>query len=85
MSGYLVHARRRWKMESAKLMADMEMIKIATGERTRFMQDGSVVKDQIEPPKIEWCDRCETFKRFDGGRYDTVMGSPELWYCVDCK
>ncbi len=66
-------------------MSDMEMIKIATGERTRFMADGLVVKDQVDPPKIEWCDRCETFKRFDGGRYDTVMGSPELWYCELCK
>lgn len=85
MPAHLVHTWRRWKMEGAKLMADMEMIKIATGERTRFMQDGTVVKDQIEPPKIEWCDRCETFKRFDGGRYDYVMGSPELWYCEACK
>jgi len=76
---------RRWKMEGTKLMADMEIIKIATGERTRFMRDGSVVKDQVDPPKIEWCDRCEMFKRFDGGRYDTVMGSPELWYCELCK
>jgi hypothetical protein len=72
-------------MEGARVMADLEMIKIATGERTRFMTDGSVVKDQVDPPKIEWCDRCETFKRFDGGRYDTVMGLPELWYCMDCK
>ena len=72
-------------MEGARIMADMEMIRIATGERTRFMTDGSVVKDQVALPKIEWCDRCETFKRFDGGRYDTVMGSPELWYCMECK
>jgi hypothetical protein len=72
-------------MEGTSLMADMEMIRIATGERTRFMADGSVVKDQVDTPKIEWCDRCETFKRFDGGRYDTVMGSPELWYCELCK
>jgi hypothetical protein len=66
-------------------MGDMEMIRIATGERTRFMADGSLVKDKIDPLKIEWCDRCEAFKRFDGGRYDTVMGSPELWYCELCK
>lgn len=66
-------------------MADMEMIKIATGERTIYKADGSVLKDQVDPPKIEWCDRCETFKRFDGGRYDFVMGSPELWYCELCK
>jgi hypothetical protein len=85
MSGNLVCHRIRWKMEGAKLMADMEMIKIATGERTRFMADGSVVKDEVDPPKIEWCDRCETFKRSDGGRYDFVMGSPELWYCELCK
>ena len=85
MSGNLVQPQRRWKMEGARVMADMEMIKIATGERTRFMIDGSVLKDQVDPPKIEWCDRCETFKRFDGGRYDTVMGSPELWYCELCK
>ena len=85
MSGNLVQPQRRRKMEGARVMADMEMIKIATGERTRFMADGSVLKDQVDPPKIEWCDRCETFKRFDGGRYDTVMGSPELWYCELCK
>ena len=85
MSGNLVQPQRRWKMEGARVMADIEMIKIATGERTRFMQDGSVVKDQVDPPKIEWCDRCETFKRSDGGRYDFVMGSPELWYCELCK
>ena len=65
-------------------MADMEMIKIATGERTRFMSDGAVIKDRVDPPKIEWCDSCETFKRFDGGlsfnySYDL------LWICQDCK
>jgi len=85
MSTNLVCHRIRWKVEGAKLMGDMEIIKIATGERTRFMADGSVLKDQVDPPKIEWCDRCETFKRFDGGRYDFVMGSPELWYCIECK
>jgi hypothetical protein len=85
MSSNLVQPQRRWQMEGARVMADMEMIKIATGERTRFMADGSIVKDQVDPPKIEWCDRCETFKRLDGGRYDFVMGSPELWYCELCK
>ena len=85
MSGNLVQPQRGRQVEGARVMADMEMIKIATGERTRFMADGSVLKDQVDPPKIEWCDRCETFKRFDGGRYDFVMGSAELWYCELCK
>jgi hypothetical protein len=66
-------------------MGDLEIIKIATGERTRFMVDGSVVKDEIEPPKIDWCDRCETFKRFDGGRYEYVDGLAALWICELCK
>jgi hypothetical protein len=72
-------------MDGAKLMGDMEMIRIADGERTRFMRNGSIVKDEVDPPKIEWCDRCETFKRFDGGRYDFVSGQAELWYCELCK
>ena len=66
-------------------MGDMEMIRIATGERTRFMTNGEVIKDVIAPPKIDWCDRCEMFKRADLGRFDYVMGLPELWYCEDCK
>ena len=67
------------------MMADMEMIRIATGERTRFMTDGSVVKDQVAPPTIEWCDRCQMFKELQGGRFDKAMGSNELWYCEACK
>jgi len=85
MPANLVCDGRRRQVEGAKLMGDMEMIRIATGERTRFMRDGSIAKDEVTPPKIEWCDRCETFKRADGGRYDFVMGSPELWYCELCK
>jgi hypothetical protein len=66
-------------------MADMEMIRIATGERTRFMSDGSLVKDRVDPPKVEWCDRCEAFKRFDGGRYEYVQGLEQIWICELCK
>jgi len=72
-------------MEGAAVMGEMQIIKLDTGDRTTFQIDGSEIKDQIDPPKIEWCDRCETFKRLDGGRYDFVMGSPELWYCELCK
>lgn len=66
-------------------MSDMEMIRIATGERTRYMANGEVIEDIIAPPKIEYCDRCETLKRAEFGRYDFVMGMPELWYCQACK
>jgi hypothetical protein len=72
-------------MEGAKLMGDMEFIKLDTGERTRFMADGTVIKDQVDPPKIDWCDRCQSWKSVEFGRFDYVMGSPELWYCMECK
>jgi len=67
------------------IMGDMEFIKLATGERTRFMQDGTVIKDQIDPPRVEFCDKCETLKTFEFGRFEYVMGMPELWFCMDCK
>lgn len=66
-------------------MGDMEMIRIATGERTRFMADGSVIKDEVDSPKIKWCDRCEAFKRFDGGRYEYFQGIEQIWICELCK
>jgi hypothetical protein len=72
-------------MEGAALMGEMQIIKLDTGERTIFQTDGSVIKDQVDPPKIEWCDRCQMFKELQYGRYDKVMGSNELWYCEACK
>ena len=67
------------------MMADMEMIKIATGERTRFMSDGTIKTDQVDPTRVEWCDRCEAFKLFAGGRYEYVQGLEQIWICELCK
>ena len=66
-------------------MGDMEMIKLSTGERTIYKADGTVIKDELDPPRVEFCDKCQTFKRFDGGAYQLVMGLPELWFCEPCK
>jgi hypothetical protein len=85
MHANLAHTRQRWKVEGAKLMGSIEFIKLNTGERTTIKHDGSIEKDQVEIPKIEWCDRCQSWKSFDFGRYDFVMGSAELWYCMECK
>ena len=84
MSGNLVQPQRGWQMEGARMMADMEMIRIATGERTRFMADGSVIKDQVNPPRVEFCDACESMKSMQGGMsfnyfYDLI------WICEDCR
>lgn len=72
-------------MEGSELMAGMEIIKIETGERMVIEIDGTVIRDLVPPPKVEFCDRCEMFKGADGGKYDKVMGSNELWYCAACK
>lgn len=85
MSANLVRSKLYWILEGTKLMGAIEFIKLNTGERTRIDIDGTVVKDQITPPKVEFCDRCEMFKSFEFGRYDFVMGSAELWYCMECK
>jgi len=82
----LVRVSRRWSMEAAGVvMGEMEIIKLETGERTIIEIDGTVIKDQVIPPKIEWCDRCQMFKELQGGKFDKVMGSNELWYCEACK
>ena len=83
MRRYLVQIRRKRKV--GQIMGELEIIKLNTGERTIFQTDGSVIKDQVPPPKIEWCDRCQSFKEAEFGRYDKVMGSNELFYCLACK
>ena len=85
MLANLVQLDIRWKLEGSALMGEMEIIKLDTGERTIIEIDGTVIKDQVIPPKIEWCDRCQMFKELQGGRFDKVMGSNELWYCETCK
>ena len=85
MLSNLVRLGIGWDLEGAALMGEMEIIKLDTGERTIIEIDGTVIKDQVIPPKIEWCDRCQMFKELQGGRFDKVMGSNELWYCEACK
>jgi hypothetical protein len=72
-------------MEGEKLVGDLEIIKIATGERITMQVDGSVIKDQVEPPKLEWCDKCQSWKPIEFGRYDGAQGLTMLWVCLECK
>jgi hypothetical protein len=85
MQSDLVCLGIRRSMEGAAVMGEMEIIKLDTGDRTIIEIDGTVIKDQVIPPKIEWCDRCQMFKELQGGKFDKVMGSNELWYCAACK
>ncbi len=85
MQSDLVRSYTDRRMEGEKLVGEMEIIKIATGERTKIKMDGSVLKDQVEPPKLEWCDKCESWKPMEFGRYDGAQGLTMLWMCMECK
>ena len=71
----------RWQVEAIYLMGEMEIIKLDTGERTMIEIDGTVIKDQIDPPVIDWCDKGQHYAQKSNGKYIDDM----LWYCLDCK
>lgn len=79
MPSYLVQNRRKW--EVGLKVGELEIIKVSTGERTTFEIDGSVVKDMVEPPLLDWCDKGQHYAMKAGGRYIADM----LWYCEECK
>jgi hypothetical protein len=62
-------------------MAELEIIKIATGERLTIQRDGSELRDEVATPSIEWCDRGQHYASKLGGSdvYD------KLWICANCK
>ena len=65
-------------------MAEMEMINLNTGQRTIFEIDGTVIKEE-NPISINWCDKCDSWKPLEYGRYDGSQGLTMLWICQDCK
>jgi len=81
MLTHLDDALIKWKMGTANLMGEMEIIKLNTGERTIIEIDGTVIKDQIDPPVIDWCDKGQHYAQKSNGKYIDDM----LWYCLDCK
>lgn len=81
----LVRTSQRRPVETTGVtMGDMEMIKIATGEKTVFQADGTVIHEP-NPISIEWCDRCEIWKPLAFGRYDGSQGLTMIWLCMECK
>ena len=76
--------QRRPVETTGVIMADMEMIKLSTGEKTVFKADGTVVHEP-NPISIEWCDRCEIWKPMAFGRYITHLGELLIWECGECK
>lgn len=66
-------------------MGAIEFIKLNTGERTTITAEGDLVKDQVEPPMLEWCDKCESWRDKLFGAYSKADGLNMLWLCMDCK
>ena len=62
-------------------MAELEIIKVTTGERLTIARDGSELRDEVEPPSIEWCDKGQHYASKLGGQdvYNT------LWICLTCQ
>ena len=81
----LVRAGIRWSMEAAGIaVGEMQIIKLNTGQKTTYQIDGTVIKEQT-PVSINWCDKCETWKPLEFGRYDGAQGLTMLWFCMECK
>ncbi len=66
---------------SGLVMGDFEMIHLQTGERLRIERDGTELRDVVNPPAIEWCDRGQHFAAKLGGREEGGI----LWICLECQ
>jgi hypothetical protein len=66
-------------------MGAIEFIRLNTGERTTIEADGTMIKDTIEPPMLEWCDKCESWRDKLFGSLQKVNGESIAWFCLDCK
>ena len=66
-------------------MGEIEIINVNSGARRVIQMDGTELRDTVQPPKIEFCDKCETFKQALGGRFEESDGLPILWFCEACK
>ena len=81
----LVRTGIRWSMEAAGIaVGEMQIIKLNSGEKTTYQIDGTVIKEQT-PISINWCDKCESWKPLEFGRYDGAQGLTMLWFCMECK
>jgi hypothetical protein len=66
-------------------MGSIEFIRLNTGERTTIEADGTVIKDQIDPPMLEFCDKCQQWRDKLFGAHQSSDGQAILWFCLDCK
>jgi len=46
-----------------------------------IQMDGTEIRDQVQPPAIEWCDKGEHF----GLKIDGSYVDDKLWICLACN
>jgi hypothetical protein len=47
----------------------------------RIDKDGTELRDEVNPPAIEWCDRGQHYAAKLGGRDEGGI----LWVCLECS
>jgi hypothetical protein len=62
-------------------MGDFEMINLTTGDRLRIDKDGTELRDEVNPPAIEWCDRGQHYAAKLCGRFEFGI----FWVCLECS
>ena len=62
-------------------MGDFEMIDLRTGDRLRIDKDGTELRDEVDPPSIEWCDTGQHYAAKLGGREEGGI----VWICLMCQ
>ena len=63
------------------MSGDFEMINLKTGNRLTIQMDGTEIRDQVQPPAIEWCDKGQQF----GLKIDGKYVDDKLWICLECN
>ena len=63
------------------MSGDFEMINLKTGNRLTIKMDGTEIRDQVQPPAIEWCDKGQHF----GLKIDGSYVDDKLWICLACN
>ena len=63
------------------MSGDFEMINLKTGNRLTIQMDGTEIRDQVQPPAIEWCYKGQHF----GLKIDGKYVDDKLWICLKCN
>jgi len=67
------------------MSGDFEIIRLDTGDRLRIDMDGTEIRDSVQVPTVEYCDKCQQQKNIINGDYAMWQGQKILWFCETCK